>query len=134
MSAELALRLGALVRAHGGPVVGGRVLEVSGLIVHITGFPVRVGDVVVLTAQVNCASRTSMEVGCRVETEDMATHTRRKTTKAYLTFVSVDEHGAPRAVPALDLDNDDDRRRHADALARRADRLRASGRAPQSTP
>lgn len=112
---------------------GGRVLTAS---IDRLDFlhPVRVGDVVVLTAQVNCASRTSMEVGCRVETEDMATHTRRKTTKAYLTFVSVDEHGAPRAVPALDLDNDDDRRRHADALARRADRLRASGRAPQSTP
>ena len=46
MSAEVGLRLGALVRAHGGPVVGGRVLEVSGLIVHITGFPVSVGDVV----------------------------------------------------------------------------------------
>ena len=40
--------------------------------------PVHVGDVVVLHAQVNYAGRTSMEVGCRVETEDMATGSRRK--------------------------------------------------------
>jgi acyl-CoA hydrolase len=45
--------------------------------------PVHVGDVVVLEAQVNYAGRTSMEVGCRVETEDMRTgrggHHRRRT-------------------------------------------------------
>ncbi len=46
MSADLGLQLGRLVREHGGPVVGGRVLEISGLIVHITGFPVAIGDVV----------------------------------------------------------------------------------------
>ncbi|HVV88522.1 MAG TPA: acyl-CoA thioesterase [Kofleriaceae bacterium] len=94
--------------------------------------PVRVGEVVVLAAQVNYAARTSMEVGCRVETEDMATRSRRLTTRAYLTFVAVDERGVPRPVPALELDGPDDERRHQAALARRADRLRAAGRAPQS--
>jgi flagellum-specific ATP synthase len=51
VSAELSLQLGRVVRAHGGPVIGGRVLEVSGLIVHITGFPVRVGDVVEIACE-----------------------------------------------------------------------------------
>ncbi len=60
--------------------------------------PVQVGEIVVLQAQVNYTSRTSMEVGCRVETEDMHTGTRRYVTKAYLTFVAVDEHGRPRPV------------------------------------
>ena len=46
MNGDLSLRLGALVRSHGGPVVGGRVLEISGLIIHLTGYPVAVGDVV----------------------------------------------------------------------------------------
>ena len=91
--------------------------------------PVHVGDVVVLHAQVNYAGRTSMEVGCRVETEDMASRQRRYTTKAYLTFVAVDPHGRPRPVPALALTSDADRRRYADAEARRAERLRAAGRA-----
>lgn len=90
--------------------------------------PVHVGDVVVLHAQVNYAGRTSMEVGCRVDTEDMTTGSRRKTTKAYLTFVAVDAGGHPREIPPLVLESDDDRRRHADALARRAERLRAAGR------
>ncbi len=90
--------------------------------------PVHVGDVVVLADQVNYAGRTSMEVGCRVETEDMRTGLRRHTTKAYLTFVAVDDNGTPRAVPTLVLETDDDRRRQADARARRDERLRASGR------
>src|SRR5438128_2261450 len=63
--------------------------------------PVHVGDVVLLQAQVNSSSRTSMEVGCRVETEDMRSGTRRYVTKAYLTFVATDERGRPRLVPAL---------------------------------
>jgi acyl-CoA hydrolase len=60
----------------------------------------------------------------------METRQRRYVTKAYLTFVGVDHHGRPRPVPALELDTDDDRRRHAAADARRLDRLRAAGRMP----
>ncbi len=90
--------------------------------------PVQVGEIVVLQAQVNYGSRTSMEVGCRVETEDMRTRTRRYVTKAYLTFVAVDDHGKPRPIPKLDLPTEDDRRRHAEAEQRRALRLRAAGR------
>jgi len=90
--------------------------------------PVQVGEVVLLQAQVNSTSRTSMEVGCRVETEDMRTRTRRYVTKAYLTFVATDQHGRPRAVPALELATEEDHRRHADAERRRGERLRAAGR------
>jgi acyl-CoA hydrolase len=92
--------------------------------------PVHVGEVVILQAQVNYASRTSMEVGCRVETEEMARRSRRYTTKAYLTFVGVDGHGKPRQIPELTLVTEDDKRRHAAAVKRREDRLRAVGRLP----
>jgi acyl-CoA hydrolase len=91
--------------------------------------PVHVGEVVVLSAQVNFTSRTSMEVGCRVETEDMRTQTRRYVTKAYLTFVAVDELGKPRAVPQLVVETDDDKRRQEEAIQRRTARLKAAGRA-----
>jgi acyl-CoA hydrolase len=91
--------------------------------------PVHVGEIVVLQAQVNYVSRTSMEVGCRVETEDHRTRERRYVTKAYLTFVAVDERGKPRHVPPLTLAGDEDRRRSGDAEQRRRDRLRAAGRA-----
>jgi acyl-CoA hydrolase len=90
--------------------------------------PVQVGEIVVLQAQVNSVARTSMEVGCRVETEDMRTQIRRYVTKAYLTFVAVDERGRPRPLPSLELVSDEDRRRHRDAERRRAVRLRAAGR------
>ncbi len=89
---------------------------------------VLVGETVVLQAQVNAASHTSMEVGCRVETEDMKTGTRRYVTKAYLTFVATDDKGRPRPLPQLVLETDVDRRRHADAERRRTERLRAAGR------
>jgi len=94
--------------------------------------PVRVGEIVVLQAMVNYVARTSMEVGCRVETEDMRTQIRRYVTKAYLTFVAVDEHGRPRGIPPLALASDDDLRRHTAAEARRHERLRAAGR-PEGT-
>jgi flagellum-specific ATP synthase len=41
-----AAQVARAVRAHAGPVVGGRVIEVTGLIVHLTSFAVRVGDIV----------------------------------------------------------------------------------------
>jgi acyl-CoA hydrolase len=92
--------------------------------------PVLVGEIVVLQAQVNYVARTSMEVGCRVETEDMATRSRRYVTKAYLTFVAIDDHGKPRAIEKLALGDEADRRRHAEAEQRRTERLRAAGRKP----
>jgi acyl-CoA hydrolase len=91
--------------------------------------PIRLGDIVVLQAQVNFAARTSMEVGCRVETEDPRTRERRYTTKAYLTFVAVDELGRPRPVRALRPETEEEQRRYAEAAERRQARLRAAGRA-----
>lgn len=90
--------------------------------------PVQVGEIVVLQAQVNYVAKTSMEVGCRVETEDMHTRTRRYVTKAYLTFVAVDPSGRPRPLIPLELMNEDDHRRHAEAALRRKARLEAAGR------
>ena len=90
--------------------------------------PVKVGEIVVLQAQVNYAGRTSMEVGCRVETEDMRTGTRRYVTKSYLTFVAVDGEGKPRTIPPLELASAEDERRHTAAKTRRTERLQAAGR------
>ena len=112
----------AAMRLAGGAVVTASIDRLDFL------SPVRVGEVVVLQAQVNSTSHTSVEVGCRVETEDMRTRTLRYVTKAYLTFVATDEGGRPRGIPALQLANDEHRRRHDDAERRRGERLRAAGR------
>jgi len=92
--------------------------------------PVKAGEIVVLHSKVNYTAKTSMEVGCRVETEDMRTGTRRYVTKAYLTFVAVDDQGRPRPIKPIELETEDDRRRHGDAEFRRKARLRAAGRQP----
>jgi len=113
----------AAMRHAGGGVVTASIDRLDFMV------PVRLGDVVVLQAQVNYARRTSMEVGCRVETEDPHTRERRYTTKAYLTFVAVDSAGRPRPVAELSLETDLDRRRFRDGERRRKGRLAAAGRA-----
>jgi len=86
--------------------------------------PIHIGEIVLLQAQVNYVGTTSMEIGVRVDAENPRTGARRYTTKAYLTFVAIDAAGQPRQVPPLELQTDEDRRRHDDAQARRALRLR----------
>ena len=86
--------------------------------------PVHLGEVVTIEAQVNYAGTTSMEIGVRVFAENRTFSTRRQTTRAYLTFVAVDDRGRPRPVLPLRLETADDRRRFKDATRRRAVRLR----------
>jgi acyl-CoA hydrolase len=64
-----------------------------------------------------------MEVGVKVETEDLRTGEIRHTASAYLTFVALDDHFDTRAVPPLILESEDDRRRNQQAKARRRARL-----------
>jgi acyl-CoA hydrolase len=108
----------AAARHAGGPVVTASMDRLHFLL------PVRVGEVVIIQAQVNFAAHTSMEVGVRVFVESQKKRKRRQTTRAYLTFVAVDSHGRPRAVPPLIPQTVEEKRRYADARLRRAVRLR----------
>jgi len=85
--------------------------------------PVPMGSVLVLKASVNLACRTSMEVGVRVEMESLQSGERHYCAKAYLTFVALDETGRPTSVPALEPEDDEDRRRMDAAGERRKQRL-----------
>jgi acyl-CoA hydrolase len=104
-------------RHSGGPVVTASMDRLHFL------SPVQLGEIVTVQAQVNFAGTTSMEVGVRVFAEN-AKFERRQTTRAYLTFVGVDEQGRPRAVPPLVLETAEERRRFADAKKRRTVRLK----------
>ncbi len=86
--------------------------------------PVYVGNLVVLKASVNCVGRSSMEVGVRVEAEDLRTGEVRHTASAYLTFVALDGEARPRGVAPLVLETDDDRRRCEAGHRRREERAR----------
>jgi acyl-CoA hydrolase len=64
-----------------------------------------------------------MEIGVRVEAEDLMTGRRRHTNSCYLTFVAVDRNGRPIEVPALKPETEDELRRNAAAQDRRRRRL-----------
>jgi acyl-CoA hydrolase len=85
--------------------------------------PVRVGDLVVMHASVNYVGRSSMEVGVRVEAEDLLTGNRRHTNSCYLTFVAIDKDGRPVEVPLIMPETPDEERRFEAAMERRRRRL-----------
>ena len=85
--------------------------------------PIHVGDLVIMRSSVNFVGRTSMEVGVRVEAEDLVTGKRRHTNSCYLTFVAIDRNGRPVEVPAVVPETAEEQRRHAAARERRRRRL-----------
>lgn len=85
--------------------------------------PVFLSDLVTLKAQVNDVGRTSMEIGVRVEAENTVTGNRRHVSTAYLVFVALDGQGKPKAVPRLEPETPDERRRMEEAKIRRDHRL-----------
>jgi len=86
--------------------------------------PVYIGDLVTLKAGLNFVGKTSMEIGVRVEAENVLSGEVRHTASAYLTFVSLDEGGRPKLVPPLVLKLANETRRNREAQARREVRLR----------
>lgn len=61
--------------------------------------PIHVGELVTFRASINHAGRTSMEVGIRVEAENIRSGQRRHTNSCYFTMVAVDDDGRPVQVP-----------------------------------
>lgn len=107
----------AATRHCGGPVVTAAVDALQFIA------PIHLGALVVMKAQVNFVAKSSMEVGVRVEVEEPSSGIRRRTTKAYFTFVAIDKSGHPSAVPGLSVHSDEEVRRNAAAVARRQARL-----------
>ena len=85
--------------------------------------PIHVGDLVVMKASVNYVGRTSMEVGVRVEAEDLISGSRRHTNSCYVTFVAVDRNGRPIEVPLVVPETEAEKRRYEAAIDRRRRRL-----------
>jgi len=85
--------------------------------------PVYVGDLLILKASLNLVGKSSVEVGVRVEAENLLTGEVRHTASAYLTFVALDKNGRPRQVPPLLLETETEELRHCQAKVRRESRL-----------
>lgn len=104
----------AAMKFSGSPVVTAAVDEFSFL------EPVNLGDLVTVTASVNGVGDTSMEVGVKVETENVMTGETRHTSTAYLLYVALDpETKQPVRVPRLECETTQERRRQRQAKARR---------------
>ena len=85
--------------------------------------PVYVGQLVTVKATVNAAWRSSMEVGVRVESENIRSGEVTHTSTAYLTMVALDEEGKPQQVPPVEPETPDEQRRAREAQLRRDNRL-----------
>ncbi len=81
--------------------------------------PVFVGDLVTFKASINMAGTSSMDVGVRVEAENLITGEVRHTASAYLTYVALDADLRPKAVAPLIFETEEQERRSRQALARR---------------
>ena len=81
--------------------------------------PVYVGNLVTAKASVNSVGTTSMEVGVRIEAEDLSTGKLTHTASAYLVYVAVGRRGEPLRVPPLVASTVEERRRLAAAEVRR---------------
>lgn len=65
--------------------------------------PIHVGELVTFLASVNYVGTTSMEIGIRVQAENIQERTIRHTNSCYFTMVAVDKAGKPKPVPPLEL-------------------------------
>lgn len=85
--------------------------------------PAFIGNLITVRASVNYTGNTSMEIGARVETEDLLSGRTHHLASAYLTFVALDDNRCPTPVPPLTPATPEEQRRFKEALARRKARL-----------
>ena len=84
--------------------------------------PVHVGDLLTLKGCLNMTHRSSMEIGVRVEGEEMRSGETRHIASAYLTFVAMDSMQKPTRILQYTPLTHEDKRRHREALQRRDQR------------
>jgi uncharacterized protein (TIGR00369 family) len=95
--------------------------------------PIHVGELVTFRASVNHVGRTSMEIGIRVEAEDIRKGSRRHTNSCYFTMVAVDEDSRPAAVPELKVETATEKKRYRAAELRRSLRRQVAEQLEKTT-
>jgi acyl-CoA hydrolase len=108
-----------------GDLYGGRLVEWMDNIGSITAFkhsrmkvvtgsidnlfflsPIKLGYIVHLHSFVTFTTRSTMEIEIDVSSENVTTGTANVTTRAFFTYVALDENGHSAEVPQLILEND----------------------------
>jgi uncharacterized protein (TIGR00369 family) len=85
--------------------------------------PIRLGDLVTLSAEVSYAGRTSMEARVEVIAENPVSGERVHTNTAYCVYVALNDEGNPTSVPPLIPETDIQKTRMERAKERQAYRL-----------
>jgi uncharacterized protein (TIGR00369 family) len=88
--------------------------------------PIRIGDLVILNAEVTYTGRTSLEAEVQVVAENPVTGERTHTNTAYLVYVALDDESNPVAVPPLFAETEEEKRRMSQAQKRQEHRLSTS--------
>jgi acyl-CoA hydrolase len=86
--------------------------------------PIRIGDLVILKAEVSYTGRTSMEVAVEVLAENPITGEQTHTNTAYLVYVALDDEGRPTAVPPLQAETEEEKHKMRQAQERQERRLK----------
>ena len=86
--------------------------------------PIKIGDLVILTAEVTYTGHTSMEAEVRVDAENPITGVKTHTNNAYLVYVALDDDGQPVAIPQIRAETPAEQDRLEAAKQRQAIRLK----------
>jgi uncharacterized protein (TIGR00369 family) len=86
--------------------------------------PIKLGDLVILNAEVTYTGRTSMETTVEVQAENPITGERTHTNTAYLVYVALDDEGRPTSVPPLKAQTEEEKRKMEQAKQRQERRLK----------
>jgi uncharacterized protein (TIGR00369 family) len=88
--------------------------------------PIRIGDLVTLTAEVTYTGRTSIEAEIKVTAEDPTTGEQVHTNTAYVVYVALDDERRPTKVPPIQASTPEEqakldagKKRQTERLARR---------------
>ncbi len=85
--------------------------------------PIRVGDFILLKARVTAVFKTSLEVEVTVFSEEALTGRRQLTSRAYLTFVTLEKEGVRAEIPPLLVTTDEEKALMEAGKTRRAAHL-----------
>ena len=85
--------------------------------------PIRIGDLIILTAEVGYVGRTSLEAEVCVVAENPVTGKQVHTNTAYLVYVAIDENGDAVEVPPLLTETEEEKKRMQAGEIRQKHRL-----------
>lgn len=86
--------------------------------------PIKIGDLIILNAEVTYAGRTSLEAEVQVLAENPVTGEQTHTNTAYLVYVALDDQGKPTSVPPIKFETEAEKRKAQAARERQERRLK----------